>query len=147
MDFGFPILRGIFISPFSMRPLPEVQVTVDGKRQQVSVLSNSLIYGLVRQQSRGTIEKAIAADPRLSALVEQKATQMLARLAARFDRSSVPAYEEIFAAWGGEIRERSVDVTTGEVRPREITAPTDPAKNPPPGRLLGWHWRLASAAA
>jgi hypothetical protein len=72
----------------------------------------------------------------LAAIGEQKATQMLARLAAQFDRSAAPMYEEIFAAWGGEVRERSVDLTTGEIRPREITAPPSPGKNPP-GRLLG----------
>jgi hypothetical protein len=58
---------------------------------------------------------------RLAAIGEQKTTQLFAELASRFDPSVKPAYEEIFAAWGGDVRERSVDLKTGQVRPREIT--------------------------
>jgi hypothetical protein len=57
----------------------------------------------------------------LSAIGEQKATQFFAQLACRFDPKAAAAYESIFTAWGGDIRERSVDLETGEVRPREIT--------------------------
>lgn len=239
VDFGFPILRGIYINPFSMMPSPDVKVTLDKNYIHPEIISNSHIYGVIRQQARDVIEKVIASDaelarlvatvratgmvrqrareaigqavgndaalsvavgkdrqlsplsvppderenteldaarealsnhlarvlkweasdvalmvefasldfrtqvshPRdrgrffwtlpqelitanlgpLSAIGEQKATQFFARLAARFDLSAAAAYEDIFAAWGGDVRERSLDLRTGEVRPREIT--------------------------
>ena len=233
VDFGFPILRGIYMSPFSMMPRPDVQVTVDGKGQAVSVISNSLIYGIIRRDARGVIERAIAQDEKLAELVaavrrpaagrptpsagppaqqsvqrgpasaptagrerarqalasylaadlkwnprdaallveyagldlgpqkvypfdrwhhpydlrndkeaaellsanlgvlaaigEQKATQFLAQIAARFDRAAVGAYEDVFAAWGGEVRERAVDLVSGEIRPREFSAAGKPS--------------------
>ena len=58
---------------------------------------------------------------KLAAIGEQKTTQLYAELAAKFDPSVKTAYEAIFFAWGGDVRERSVDLKTGEVRPREIT--------------------------
>lgn len=243
VDFGFPILRGIYIHPFSMMPRPEAQVQLDGKDVNVGIISNSLIYGIIRQRCREAIDKALAADPklaelvarlrassyvrqrareavkaaiagdaavlkaanadaalnrivaiesdtddaerkanrqalldyltgplrwnppsatlmvefcsletgplafyphdrvhggfdslsheahqltngnlgRLSAIGEQKATQLFAELAARFDPQIKTAYESIFAAWGGDVRERSIDIESGELRPREIT--------------------------
>ena len=57
----------------------------------------------------------------LSAIGEQKATQFFAQLASKFDSQAAAAYEAIFSAWGGDVRERSVDLTSGKVRPREIT--------------------------
>jgi hypothetical protein len=57
---------------------------------------------------------------RLSAIGEQKATQLFAELASRFDPGVRTAYESIFASWGGDVRERSVDLKTGQVRPREL---------------------------
>ena len=57
----------------------------------------------------------------LSAIGEQKATQFLARLAGRFDPDSAAGYETIFKAWGGDVREHVIDLTTGKVRPRELT--------------------------
>ena len=59
----------------------------------------------------------------LSAIGEQKATQLFAQLASRFDKDAGSAYEAIFAAWGGDVRERSIDLVTGRVRPRELTLP------------------------
>jgi hypothetical protein len=213
VDFGFPILRGIYVSPYSMLPRPDVQVTHDGKGVQTQVISNSAIYGMIRQQARGTIEAGIKAHPPLEALVaqvrgaegkerqqaverlcgylnvsswaqwderaaalmveyasldlgkpralppdrgvsgwmetpdettrlllvgnmgplaaigEQKATQFLAVLAAKFDPRAARTYEAIFEAWGGDVRERSVDLQTGEVRPRELTV--DPSQVKP----------------
>jgi len=58
---------------------------------------------------------------RLTAIGEQKTTQLFAELASRFDPSVKPAYEAIFTAWGGDVRERSVDLQTGQVRPRELS--------------------------
>lgn len=239
VDFGFPILRGIYISPFSMMPSPDVKVTLDKNYIHPEIISNSRIYGVIRQQARDVIEKAIASNgelarlvatvratgmvrqrareaisqavdkdaalsaavtrdrqlsavatppneqetteinaaraalseylartlkweasdvalmvefasldfrtqlshPRdrapffwsaspnlvtanlgpLSAIGEQKATQFFARLAACFDPKVATAYEDIFSAWGGDVRERSLDLQTGEIRPREIT--------------------------
>lgn len=57
----------------------------------------------------------------LSAIGEQKATQFLAQLAGRFDKDAGAAYEAIFKAWGGDVRERAIDLDTGKVRPRRIT--------------------------
>ena len=55
----------------------------------------------------------------LSAVGEQKATQFFAQLASRFDPGAANTYEAIFRAWGGDVRERAVELGTGEVRPRE----------------------------
>ena len=62
----------------------------------------------------------------LAAIGEQKATQLFAQLASRFDKDAGSAYEAIFAAWGGDVRERSIDLATGEIRPRELTLPARP---------------------
>ena len=187
IDFGFPIIKGIYLSP-RIRP---------------TIISNSSIYGIIRQEARQLIEKSIAADATLAKLVEavrnaddkareaardalskhmveqlkwkdrdtqlmleyasisldktkdghyvrvadrapywerdqelqkliqanlgplaamgeQKATQFLAQLASCFDAKSAATYEAIFSAWGGDVRERSIDLKTGKLRPREI---------------------------
>ncbi len=231
VDFGFPILRGIYSSPLSMSLQPEVAVRI-GEDQFVptEIISNSVIYGIIRQRSRERIENAVAGDAKLAKLVddvratgqivqrlqraareaagdetalegaviedpdhraaraalaeylvgplewnerdaalmvefaslpflpavaprddggrddfllgrpftslghgyatanlgalaaigEQKATQFFAQLASRFDPTAGGTYESLFTAWGGDVRERSVDLTSGEVRPREI---------------------------
>ncbi|MBN2583994.1 MAG: hypothetical protein JXL80_13095 [Planctomycetes bacterium] len=234
VDFGFPILRGVAISPFSMSLTPDVYVRLNGTRVLSHIISNSTIYGIIRRQAREAIEKgAFGPDwqqaaqaqtmqqqaytkkagpqgmPRLAALVaavrstsgndrekarqalgeyltgqmkweardaalmveyagldlgkmrshpidrdpfsvfmrdgqdpkdenlgplsaigEQKATQMLAVLAAKFDPKAAAAYEAIFTAWGGDVREQSVDLKTGKVRPREFTV-AQPAEGAP----------------
>jgi hypothetical protein len=198
VDFGFPILRGIFLK-MGMGPYPDVRVMLDKEYLSADMISNSTIYGIIRQRARGTIDRAIAADARLAELVadvkagkdraaargaltahlvgqfkwterdaalmveyaglqfgelkhppadrsrdglwfyregdaapaganlgalsaigEQKATQFFAQLASRFDAQAASTYEGIFTAWGGDVRERSVDLRTGAVRPREI---------------------------
>ena len=70
MDFGFPIVRGIYMNPYSMMPRPDVTVLVDQKAVTTTVISNSAIYGLIRHQARETIDRAIAADAKLAALVK-----------------------------------------------------------------------------
>jgi hypothetical protein len=214
MDFGFPVLRGIYLNPLAMMPRPEVTVTVDGKSVPTQIISNSLIYAVIRQRAREAIEKGVAADAQLAALVaavrpaaaaspqsvppaseatraalaedlttrlrwnardaallveypgldfgpksvwprdrwlpgfglgrdaelrallganlgplaaigEQKATQFFAQLAGQFDRSAAAEYEAIFHAWGGEVRERSLDLPTGHLRPREFDLPKE----------------------
>jgi len=201
IDFGFPILRGIYMNPFRMTPSPDATVRVGKKLVRPTIISNSAIYGIIRQRARETIDKAIAADEELSDLVaavkaggkdidaaraalakyltrklkwnkrdaalmveyaslefaklksrprdwngivwssgqfaatalvrrnmgalsaigEQKATQFFAQLASRFDAKAGAGYEAIFTAWGGDVRERSIDLKTGKLRPREIT--------------------------
>jgi len=243
VEFGFPILRGIYVHPWSMMPSPDAQVKLDAEQIRPDLISNSMIYGMIRQRSQEVIDKALAADPelaklvakartvgyvrqrareaiqrvtngqeallkavqadatlakliaagsdsadpdraaarqalmdyltgrmswdkgpatlmveyasmelgqlagrpldagnrfswggpgemgrlayanmgRLAAIGEQKTTQLFAELASRFDPSVKPAYEAIFAAWGGDVRERSVDLKTGQIRPREMT--------------------------
>jgi hypothetical protein len=230
MDFGFPVLRGIYMNPVSMSMRPDVSVTVDGKAVPTQIISNSLIYGIIRQRAREAIDKGVVADSRLAALVaalhpaappapqpaqsaaqqaapprpappavpvaqraalaeylttklqwnprdaallveyaamdfgpirvyprdrwlsafglgrdeesrkllganlgplaaisEQKATQFFAQLAGKFDRQAAAEYEAIFQAWGGDVRERSLDLTSGQLRPREFELPKDKA--------------------
>jgi len=243
VDFGFPILRGIYLIR-GMVDIPDARVTVDKESVRPSVISNSVIYGMIRQHARDTIEAAIAGNAELARLVsdvreargsapvlqpqpaaqtqsqraappvlngpagqpreggaprqptaaygrarealrshlakqkwnerdaalmveyasldfgpmrsyprdrwdsdswtlrsdalarelpksnlgpltaigEQKATQFFAQLAAQFDKQTAATYEAIFQAWGGDVRERSVDLGTGEVRAREMTS-------------------------
>lgn len=198
VDFGFPILRGIYISPYSMMPRPDVNVRLGKTAVKSTIISNSAIYGIIRQRAREVIEKAVAGDPTLKRLVasvpngnakarealyshlrgsmkwnerdaalmveyasldfgkpksfppdrdrmgwwgqdkeltklmnenlgplsaigEQKATHFFAQLASGFDPKAAATYEAIFTSWGGDVRERSVDLRTGKVRPREIT--------------------------
>jgi len=212
VDFGFPILRGIYIPPFSMIRIPAVEVLLDGKYVNSTIISNSAIYGLIRQRARGVIEDAVSKKPRLyklvetvrgqkakgceaarqelltyltehkkwnrrdaalmveyaglefgrlksnpldrtywlrvndtelnqltysnlgplSAIGEQKATQFLAQLASMFDPKAASAYEAIFTAWGGDVRERSIDLKTGKVRPREVFTPASTTLIPKP---------------
>jgi hypothetical protein len=242
VEFGFPILRGIYMSPWSMMPTPEAWINVDGgtlKKPEIilpQIISNSVIYGIIRQRARETIDDGIAADaelaklaaatrkaaglkppsadqasqqtakpaipsypkeerkppqptadyaparealrdylvktknwnerdaallveyasldfgitqiyPRdrwsygflgsskennsirellyanmgpLAAIGEQKTTQFFAQLAAQFDKQAAATYEGIFSAWGGDVRERSIDLDSGKIRPREI---------------------------
>ena len=72
----------------------------------------------------------------LSAIGEQKATQLFARLASRFDKNAGTLYEAIFIAWGGDVRERSIDLATGRIRPRKLAlgppVATTYGKDPPP---------------
>jgi hypothetical protein len=226
MDFGFPILRGIYMR-FGMGPYSDVRVQLDKDWVHLTVISNSIIYGIIRQNARKMIEKGIAADPELarrtaavraawtktkpepgvppkppilrqraadyllarerlrtylisrlnwnprdaalavefaslvfkldenfhrvhdgwweaqtlnlgplSAIGEQKATQLFAELASQFDKNAGTAYEAIFAAWGGDVRERSIDLVTGKIRPRELALASLPTltrgKEPPP---------------
>jgi len=229
MDFGFPVLRGIYMNPASMMMQPEVTVTVEGQRVPAQVISNSLIYAIIRQRAREAIDKHVASDAELAALVaalrpaappapqsaatakaaaqqaapsgpaprsaavaqraalteyltvtrqwnardaallveyaamdfgpkhvwpadrwmsafglgrdeesrkllpanlgplaaigEQKATQLFAQLSRAFDHQAASEYEAIFRAWGGDVRERSLDLTTGKLRPREFELP------------------------
>ena len=204
VDFGFPILRGIFHDRFpGLSPL--VDVNVDGHGIPLQIISNSVIYGVIRRHASGAIEKAIKTDNQLARLVrvvrdagppgisrqealrsylvtklrwnerdaalmiqyasldfgqpksdppdrsymdftyddkaandlvraslgplsaigEQKATQFFAQLASRFDPSAPGTYEAVFKAWGGDVRERSVDLRTGQLRPRETDAMAD----------------------
>lgn len=214
VDFGFPILRGIYISPLSMMPRADVTVILDHQALNSTILSNSVIYGLIRRQARTVIDKAVDGDAELTRLVdavrnadaeretarqalrrrlvesrgwnerdaalmveyagldfgtmrsfpmdrtspvwfsdaelnelpnanlgplsaigEQKATQFFAQLAAKFEPETAASYEAIFQAWGGDVRERCVDLDSGRVRPREISV--SPESPNGPVRLLG----------
>ena len=57
VDFGFPILRGIYLKS-GMVPYPDVRVQVDRKAVYPTVISNSRIYGIIRSSAVGTIEHA-----------------------------------------------------------------------------------------
>ncbi|MHC4506524.1 MAG: hypothetical protein ACYTFI_24780, partial [Planctomycetota bacterium] len=67
----------------------------------------------------------------LAAIGEQKTTQLFARLASRFDAKTAATYENIFNAWGGDVRERSVDLVSGKVRPREVAVDLKTLKENP----------------
>lgn len=203
VDFGFPILRGIYTHPYSMMPRPEVNVRMDEKQLRCNIISNSIIYGIIRQRGREVIERGIDGDAELKRLVvalrdakpesresereklisyltnmkkwsdrdavlmaeysvldfgqprshpmdrghmfgmmgpdagfhklmsdnlgplaaigEQKTTQFFAQLAGCFEPAAAAAYEDIFKAWGGDVRECAVDFETGKIRPRELT--------------------------
>ncbi len=245
-DFGFPILRGIYMR-HGMVSYPDMRVVVDKEGVSPTLISNSVIYGIIRQNARKVIEEGIAANPELALLTaavrgalvtprpaspprqpapsdpfaetngsgnpgaiggglerivaigyrqarenlekhltgnlhwndrdatllveyaslkfgteakfgprdrwdywglwnpneldriklanlgplvaigEQKATQLFAQLASRFDKDAGSAYEAIFAAWGGDVRERAIDLETGELRPRELSLSRAPA--------------------
>jgi len=228
MDFGFPILRGVYMSPGGMEgPMPAVGVTVENRSVRPIIISNSAIYGVIRQRARRAIDAGVKKDPALAkrvavvkaaasgpaqaanapaqqaqttvpdlagarkaladylvgrqwtkkdaalmveyacldlgrpkiwprdsgspgwwghrasdlvklrhenlgvlaAIGEQKTTQFFARLAGRFDPKAASAYKDIFTAWGGNVQERSVDLTTGKVRPREVTLTAAEKKN------------------
>ena len=214
VDFGFPILRGIYTDPLSMMPKPEVNVKLGKDTVQSTIISNSAIYGIIRQRARKIIQEGILRNEEfltlvesvrnaeknkkeasrnklnsylidtmkwswqdaalmveyaslelgipkspppdrlsffmlmlpgdkelneltnanlgpLSAIGEQKATQFLARLASLLNPEESVAYEDIFNAWGGDVREQSVDLLTGKVRPREITVASDISEKPP----------------
>jgi hypothetical protein len=220
VEFGFPILRGIYVSPFSMMPRPEARVIVDGTNYFTpEIISNSAIYGALRRKAAADIERALEAEAILrnlanaytaefsaaarekliahlvnqrhwnqreaalladyfqlrpkaepaspplaskaavqtaatpaslwwvrdaslqaatrqtawavQAIGEQKATQWLTVLAGRLDSANASSYEAIFQAWGGDVRERSVDLATGKVRPR-LNSPAD--KNAAPAK-------------
>ncbi|MBW8016357.1 MAG: hypothetical protein FVQ82_09235 [Planctomycetes bacterium] len=203
VDFGFPILRGIYVPPMKMMPMPDARVKLGSKYLRPTIISNSAIYGIIRQKARAVIDKGIADDSELSVLVnvvrkskgsgrsaavdriiyhlvnarkwnkrdavllseyagldigkikshprdstrtwgmfgggaaelykiisenlgplsaigEQKATQLFAQLATGFDKEAGSAYEKIFTAWGGDVRERVVDMTSGKIRPRKL---------------------------
>ncbi len=68
VDFGFPILRGIYLR-FGMVPYPDVMVQVDKQRVYPTIISNSSIYGIIRRNAADVIEHGIAVDPELARLV------------------------------------------------------------------------------
>ncbi|MHC4155529.1 MAG: hypothetical protein ACYST6_11495 [Planctomycetota bacterium] len=180
IDFGFPILRGVYINPRDIieKAVAENQTltslvssvrgttgdTSQNARQALSAyLVDSLKWterdaalmveyasldlgelkthpwdrdrmGWIWSRDKELNELMNANLGPLAAIGEQKATQFFAQLAGRFDPKAAATYETIFSAWGGDVRERSVDLKTGTVRPREITVDTA-AMNEPSGPM------------
>ena len=62
------------MQPYSMMPTPDAQVTLDAERIRPDIISNSMIYGMIRQRSQQAIDKALAADPELARLVAKVRT-------------------------------------------------------------------------
>lgn len=56
-----------------------------------------------------------------AAMGEQKATQFFAHLAPCFEPDTAASYEALLAGWGRDVRERSGELTTSEVRSQETT--------------------------
>ncbi len=69
VDFGFPILRGVYVNPRSMMPRPDVRVQLGQAPVTCTIISNSAIYGIIRQRARELIEKAVADNLELKGLV------------------------------------------------------------------------------
>ena len=67
VDFGFPILRGIYLIQ-GMALYPDVDVTIDKQCADTTIISNSVIYGMIRQNAREVVEKGIAANAKLARL-------------------------------------------------------------------------------
>ncbi len=55
----------------------------------------------------------------LIAIGDQKATQLFAQLAKALNPKAAVSYESLFTAWGGDVRDRALDMKTGDTRPRE----------------------------
>ena len=83
VEFGFPILRGIYVHPWSMMPSPDARVKLDTEQVNPDLISNSMIYGLIRQRSQGVIGKALAADSELARLVARVRSVSYVRQRAR----------------------------------------------------------------
>ena len=127
VDFGFPILRGIYIPSLAMMPQPDVQVTHDGKYLWTRVISNSAIYGMIRQHARDTIDAGIRAHPALAALVaavreakgrerEQAIEKLRGYLStsswAQWDERAAPLMVEYASLDLGKTRSYPLDRTT-----------------------------------
>ena len=52
VEFGFPVLRGMYMTPYSMMPQPDVRVQLDKVQVRADVISNSAIYGIIRARRR-----------------------------------------------------------------------------------------------
>ncbi len=91
--------------------------SLDFGKNQVGAKDRSPFYAWLGEQPRS---EGSNLGP-LGAIGEQKATQFFAQLASGFDKEAAAAYEAIFSAWGGDVRERALDMKTGELRPREVT--------------------------
>jgi hypothetical protein len=59
------------------------------------------------------------------ALGPLKATQYLTLLASRFEPKTDLSYETLYSAWGGDVRERAVDLATGAIRPQRQAPPPE----------------------
>jgi hypothetical protein len=115
VDFGFPILRGIYVLPYGMiSGGPDIQVTVYGEKAKTDIISNSKIYGIIRQGARDSIEEGIRADSKLVQFVAAvwKASGIVA---SRKDETSQLSFRDFSL----------VDplITMGEVRWGSIQTP------------------------
>jgi hypothetical protein len=86
VDFGFPILRGVYMKPdyMSFRPRDGVQVRLGTEHVECTIISNSAIYGIIRQRARDLIDKTVEKDQALAELVASvRSSQGEARQVAR----------------------------------------------------------------
>jgi hypothetical protein len=56
-----PILRGVCLQPAFMTPKPDASVVVVDSQAQVHIISNSAIYGIIRQSARRAIDRGLTA--------------------------------------------------------------------------------------
>jgi hypothetical protein len=68
VDFGFPILRGNN-RPLFFNALVQVEGAGGETSIQPGVISDSLIYGIIRRDAQKVIEKGIGSDGELSRLI------------------------------------------------------------------------------
>ena len=67
-DFGFPILRGIYLIG-GMSNTVKVEITSDKEKVKPILISNSVLYGMIRQAARDVLENGILRDQGLSGVV------------------------------------------------------------------------------
>ncbi|MHC4744367.1 MAG: hypothetical protein ACYS8Z_20835, partial [Planctomycetota bacterium] len=70
IDFGFPILRGMYMNPMAMMPMPDATVKFGKQHVKSTIISNSAIYGIIRRRARKLIDKAIGDNATLAELVK-----------------------------------------------------------------------------
>ena len=103
VDFGFPILRGIYLAQ-GMSLYPDVGVMVDKELAATTIISNSVIYSMIRQNAREVIEKGIAADAKLPGLTTAVRAAWVVRPPGRIDQD-----------WHGHARTQPAPSTGGHL--------------------------------
>jgi hypothetical protein len=130
VDFGFPILRGVYMDPLSMMRRPSVNVRLGNRHVKSTIISNSAIYGIIRHRARTTIEKAVAGNTTLAGLV---ASVHDAKTEAReYARKALGAYLTDTMKWNERDAALMVEYASldfGKIR-----------SQPPDRGSAGWWW-------
>jgi len=112
--------------PVAEDPLPQLRY-VQFRPEDARIFPAPSEYPIINLEDPELAKLATANLGPLQAMGEQKATQYLAQLATKLAPKKGMSYEQVFTAWGGDVRDRALDLPTGKVRPREMTLnATDP---------------------